>query len=694
MSAVSLVVQTEAQATQSAAGEHYRADVDGLRGIAVLAVIGFHAFPALFPGGFVGVDVFFVISGFLITSIILRQLRDSAFSLSKFYARRVRRIFPALVVMLATCLAFGWFALLPNEFEELGKHVASASVFVSNFTLWRESGYFSQAAEFKPLLHLWSLGIEEQFYLLWPLLLLIIWKRQRNVVLTTLLLSLASFATSVAIGHANPSAGFYLPFTRFWELGLGCLLATVNSRGELTQRRCARSAGPLWRPLVSFAHSVSPIVGLGLIATAIFLFDDKTPFPGFAALVPTVGTTFVILGRADSWFQRRVVASTGLVLIGLISYPLYLWHWPVLSFATILEAGTPSDEARVVAVLLSLLLAWLTFRFIERPVRARRSTRMSLGLAGALSIFGVAGLGVFGDGGFADRYAVNVGAIQPQPRTDAGCRATLPEPVGVNYCKRTSTTPPLAMFVGDSRAQGVYDGIVNLFGTSQPLVGARQPLLLLGRGGCVPMLSVHEVDPDQHGCEEIWSALVRQVEQTKPAVVVVVGGGSELLAPSAYPLAADNGRKFKNRNAAFEHGVRELIRALQKSSRVIYLRQIPPFESAPACFLRRMHMPGSQCSPTMERRVMEQHMAAYNHIIDTIEAEVPELRVVDSMPAVCDATTCSQKRPSGEILYSDALHLSPAGGRRLARTTGLPVAMMDQAIAAVSNVNRATVSVP
>src|SRR4051812_36127322 len=188
--------------------EYYRAEIDGLRGIAVLAVIGFHAFPDYVPGGFVGVDVFFVISGFLISSIILRQLSRSQFTIADFYSRRIRRIFPALLVILTACLLFGGLVLLPNELEQLGKHIGSAVLFASNFTLWFESGYFDTTAEFKPLLHLWSLGIEEQFYLLWPMLLLLLWRRPRMIRLSVALLTLGSFVLCLIVGSRSSVANF------------------------------------------------------------------------------------------------------------------------------------------------------------------------------------------------------------------------------------------------------------------------------------------------------------------------------------------------------------------------------------------------------------------------------------------------------------------------------------------------------
>lgn len=673
MNAASNAVCPGTQRTERAPGaEYYRADIDGLRGVAVLAVVGFHAYPAYFPGGFVGVDVFFVVSGFLISSIILRQLRRSTFTLAEFYARRIRRIFPALVIVLPACLLFGWFALLPDELEHLGKHVAAAATFVSNFALWQESGYFDRAAELKPLLHLWSLGVEEQFYLMWPMLLLLLWKRQHNLTVAIVLLTTASFGLNIALAQERPAANFYFPFSRFWELGLGCLLAIVkDSPGSMTRWfNENHSLDRRYLSLRSYAHSVLPIVGIGLIGAAILLLDRRTTFPGWAALIPTVGAVCVICAREDSWFQRRIMACAGLVLIGTISYPLYLWHWPILSFATILESGTPESIVRIAAVLLSVALAWLTFRFFERPVRAQRSMRVAMTLAGGLSILGVAGLAIYAAAGFTDRFDFDVRAIRPEPRTNALCTDSFLEDRDFNYCKSTSAAPPVVVFLGDSRAQGIYDGVV-------AKVGAGHRLTLLGRGGCPPLLNVLVHDTNERECNDVWNLFVKYVGDIEPPVVVVVGGGSSLLQSSA-PTLEVRGRPFQTREDAFKHGLGELIAALQKTSSVIYVREIPTFDSAPSCFLRRIRLPGSQCSPSVIRGAVEEEMASYNRIVDDIQDEFPQLQVVDSISALCDAKICSQKLRSGEIIYSDDRHLSPAGGRYFARTSGLIGMMVDQ----------------
>jgi len=640
--------------------EYYRAEVDGLRGVAVVAVVAFHAFPAHVPGGFVGVDVFFVISGFLISSIILRQLERSAFTFSRFYIRRALRIFPALIVTLAVSLLIGAFILLPDELAELGKHLASASVFGSNFTLWQESGYFDRAADLKPLLHLWSLGVEEQFYLLWPLALLALWRvRQRTAVRDVLLLTLGSLTLAVLLGRIDSTANFYLPFSRFWELGLGCLLALAQH---------SPSAGPplvqKFRSLSARTHSFIAMLGIGLIVIAVFAFDADTPFPGIAALMPTVGAMCVIAARSDAWFQRRVMSSGGLLFFGLISYPLYLWHWPLLSFATILESGEPNVSTRIVCVLVGTVLAWLTFKWIERPIRMRRRLQDAWILAVGLVIVGSTGLFIFAREGFPERFDIDVHAMGAEPRTDALCRDRFRNEIDFNYCKTTSSAPqPEALFLGDSRAQAVYDG-------AAAATGSNHALMLLARGGCPPLLNVDLHYRAQQGCSKVWKSFAKHVAEMRPPVVVIVGGGTDLMDPSVAVLESSE-RWHGSRQAAFKAGLRDLIVTLQKTSRVIYVTEFPPFPTAPSCFLRPLRLPGTQCVPTLARREVEAYTAALDRVVHELKGELPELQVVHSLSVLCDRAHCSQRLASGDVIYRDEQHLSTGGGQYFVRKSGL-----------------------
>ena len=636
----------------------YRPDVDGLRAVAVIAVVAFHAFPAYFPGGFIGVDVFFVISGFLISTIILKQLRRSTFTVANFYRRRIRRIFPALAIVLLACLLFGWYALLPDELELLGKHVAAAAVFVSNFVSWHEVGYFDRDAALKPLLHLWSLGIEEQFYLGWPLLLLLL-KNRKGTALTISLLTAASFALNIALLYRNPTANYYFPLSRFWELGLGCLLAYYReSSAAAAQARTAPHATNTWTG--SLLYSAIPVAGFALIIVALFAFDSHTPFPGWAALLPTCGALCLLAIPGNTWFQRRVMGYPAVVFIGLISYPLYLWHWPLLSFATILQSEAPSLTVRIVAVALSVALAALTYLLVELPIRRQRRPRVALGLAAGLATLGVAGLSVYAAAGVSSRFDLDVRAIRQGPRTDSLCLDSFPggKTGVVNYCKTTGSSHPEVLFMGDSRSQAIYDGSVAVLGRSNPL-------MLLGRGGCPPLLNVAiDSDSREKSCNDTWNLLVKYVRQMQPRAIVLVGAGSHYLSESP------------GNQGAFKQGLRNLIAALPGTSQVIYVREIPGYGSAPACFLRRIKLPGGGCAPEIPRGTVESGMASYNHALDDIQREFPALRVFDSIPTLCGPTSCSQRLASGEIIYSDELHLSPAGARLFVANSGLASALV------------------
>jgi peptidoglycan/LPS O-acetylase OafA/YrhL len=323
----------------------YRADIDGLRAAAVIAVVMFHAFPSTLSGGFLGVDVFFVISGFLISTIIFGSLERRAFSFTEFYARRARRIFPALLIVLVAVYAFGWFALVDAEYKQLGKHVAGAAAFVANVVFWREAGYFDTTASAKPLLHLWSLGIEEQFHLLWPMLAWTARKRPRHLLILTALLAVVSFGINVVTVKTNSVAAFYLPHTRIWELLCGSLLAWLSLRGSAGAASSIAGAAPSIHVTGGIAHLPS-IAGALLLAGGIWRINQELSFPGIWALVPVAGTLLLIAAGPSAVINRTLCSWRPMVWIGLISYPLYLWHWPLLSFARIVESGEPGLACR------------------------------------------------------------------------------------------------------------------------------------------------------------------------------------------------------------------------------------------------------------------------------------------------------------------------------------------------------------
>ena len=367
----------------------YRPDIDGLRGVAVLSVVAFHAFPSNLQGGFIGVDVFFVISGFLISSIIFENLNKGTFSFRAFYARRIKRIFPALFVVLLACLCLGYYTLIPEELNQLGKHVAAGAGFVSNFVLWNESGYFDNAAETKPLLHLWSLGIEEQFYIFWPLLVWAAWKCRLNLLYVIVFLVLASFSLNIWFIRQDPVATFYSPLTRMWEILCGALVAwfTVERPNSTFQLSDFLRDRPELAKAATFAGKL-------ILVLAFITISGDANFPGAWALVPVVATMLIIIGGSNHANDRDLWSNKILVWFGLISFPLYLWHWPILSFGRILYFDTPPLKFRIIAIVVSILLAWLTVKLIEKPIRFGRqySLLKVFGVSGAIGSLALAGV--------------------------------------------------------------------------------------------------------------------------------------------------------------------------------------------------------------------------------------------------------------------------------------------------------------
>ena len=331
----------------------------------MLAVVIFHAFPKRLPGGFVGVDVFLVISGFLISSIIISSLEQNKFNFSEFYARRIKRIFPSLFIVLCACFAFGWFWLLAGDFKQLGEQIAGGAGFVSNLILWNESGYFDTASSAKPLLHLWSLGIEEQFYIIWPFLLWGAWKKQLNLLKLTLSVGIASFVLNVEHAGADPVGTFYSPQTRFWELLVGAMLAWSQLHPPASLKVAADRLETLLTkviysspapPQTHLLDDVQSLTGAAMVACAVVSITSHKAFPGWWALLPTLGAALLISAGSRAWINRTILSHPVMVWVGLISFPLYLWHWPLLAFARIIHGDEPTVGVRLAAI--AIAFAW------------------------------------------------------------------------------------------------------------------------------------------------------------------------------------------------------------------------------------------------------------------------------------------------------------------------------------------------
>lgn len=445
----------------------YRSDIDGLRALAVCAVLLFHAFPKSFPGGFIGVDIFFVISGFLITGNIHRDIESGLFTIRGFYLRRVRRIFPALLLVLLCCLVVGSFILTRSEFRQLGKHTAAAAGFTANFFYWSESGYFDSAAISKPLLHLWSLGVEEQFYLVWPLLL-IAGRKIGQIRQVALGILLVSFVGCVWTTSPLSYGAFYSPATRMWELALGGVLSLG----------VANNTGPNWSRLYSKGASMGSFCGIALIAISVWAFDSKTPYPGWKALLPTVGAALVIAGGKFSVLNRVVLSHSIVVFAGLISYPLYLWHWPLLSFAHIFRLGIVPNQVTVALLVISVALASGTYLLLELPLRRQvKSWKPGGGLVALMACVAISGGTVYEIEGARESSPINAAAVRSHsenavPRGHIPSFDKSPPPTRI-----VSSEAPLPFVEGDSRHPIAPAGLNE--GKSNPSIATGTSRLML-----------------------------------------------------------------------------------------------------------------------------------------------------------------------------------------------------------------------
>ena len=497
----------------------YRPDIDGLRAIAVMLVVNFHAFPEAMPGGFIGVDIFFVISGFLITGIIVRELDQQRFSLLGFYNRRIRRIFPALIVVLGATLVLGWLWMLPVAFAQLSADVFASAAFFSNIALLLQSGYFDIESARKPLLHLWSLGIEEQFYLFWPLILMLVARLRLSILVAASVIGIGSFVLNAALIGSNPIATFYLPLTRAWELLAGAVLACSWNQVSQTFAASNRRAS----------------IGLVLIATAAGVLDTKSAFPGWWAVLPVAGAA-LLLSAPAAWFCRTLLASRPLVWIGLISYPLYLWHWPLLVFFGIIKFGPLTLVERELILGLSALLAWLTYWLVESPFRFGRPSPLKLAsLCAGMVLITVAGGIVVQGRGFDFRLPLEIRAMADVPTQSSQwriheCLLDLSHEMSFADSCVDRDRRPLVFVWGDSTAGALLPGLrkaqqVRNFGIAQ-----------FTSSSCIPALNADIAGTPN--CRAINDKILARAREINPDIVLLEGPSDRYLDNVAETVAA------------------------------------------------------------------------------------------------------------------------------------------------------------
>jgi peptidoglycan/LPS O-acetylase OafA/YrhL len=626
----------------------YRADIDGLRAVAVLLVVGFHAFPRCVPGGFVGVDIFFVISGYLISSIIIKNIEADKFSFVEFYSRRIVRIFPALVVVLAFVYIVGWRTFFAEEFRQLGGQTAGGAGFFANFWFWRESGYFSADVDTKPLLHLWSLGIEEQFYILWPPLLWFAHKMGIRFFQVVLTLCLLSFVLSVYTVNENIVEAFYAPQTRFWELLIGAALAFRPYKAMST--------------LAPFFSTI----GAAFIFVAVVLLSNESHFPGALALIPTVGAALLIASEG-AWINRKLLSQPNIVFVGLISYPLYLWHWPLLSFTRILGGQTPSTWMRLLMVLTSFGLAWLTYRFVEIPIRTTKTSR-TVAVSLAAACFGMFALGsaAYLDGGFPTRN-INAAFVNFDPRivslsrqSDTSCKALMGiDPIDEEVCLTTSTAPSI-LFYGDSHAMALFSSIYVGRGEL-----AKKSMIVSGHD-CMPYANLTYLPTHlrtwANNCTAIAREAMRVAEQFRSIRTIVVATRMPTTRPGQLSVYFHNGTPLSELDA-FTLGNSDFVEQMQNLGKhVIFVMDVPTLNNIPSNCERRLSFVEPEHCDIGETEFLASR-SDYIAAMQTLKSRTPTLSIFDAAPAVCFDGYCRSKIGS-DYIYIDDNHLSVRGSER------------------------------
>jgi peptidoglycan/LPS O-acetylase OafA/YrhL len=634
----------------------YRPDIDGLRAVAILAVVAFHGFPTIIPGGFVGVDVFFVISGFLISGILFNDLATGNFSLLKFYGRRVRRIFPALILILAASLIAGWFFLLPVDLKDLSWQAISSSLFASNFFFWQQAGYFDTSAETKMLLHLWSLGVEEQFYILWPVMLYVAHKWRWNKLVPIAAIFVLSFAVNLIFLRRAPVATFYLPFSRLWELVLGSLLAYAFSHPRIMATLHAQLV-----PGVTFRaiRDIAGILGIALIVYSAMHFTAGDLYPGLRALYPTLGAALLIFAGERSLINE-MLGTRLFVFIGLISYPLYMWHWPLLAFLRTRSLEPLSPTVIWEAIALSLILAWLTYAFVESPIRFKsvdkRLATRSLLVAMCCTIL-LAGTGILTQG-FEERLPPMLRALNNTFDSNwlaehwhAHCFKVPGDKPGDDCIDREPKGAPLVMLWGDSQAASLYPGFRALQLTRHFRLAESTAT------ACPPILDYDEPVRPGGGPDVLAECLARNkqaVEQIVPlrpaAVVILAAWWRYSLSPRWEPLVLNE--------------LKATIRTLKGAgaSRIILLGPLPTWQPQSLTKLLMKAWQQNPSAPLPDRIAygLAPTLPQVNASLKKV-AQQEGIIYVAPMDYFCDKEGCLTKLGNGphDLETWDDAHLTP-----------------------------------
>jgi peptidoglycan/LPS O-acetylase OafA/YrhL len=631
----------------------YRPDIDGLRAVAVGLVVLFHAWPKWLRSGFIGVDVFFVISGFLITSIILKDLKQRAFTIRGFYVRRIRRIFPALIAVVLAVLAFGWYVLLRQEFAQLGTHVAAAAAFVSNLVLWSEAGYWDNESVTKPLLHLWSLGVEEQFYLVWPVMLALCFRVRFGILAFLALTLTGSFLYGLHATFNHPAEAYFSPVSRFWELASGGLVAYAMTKKN---------------PLFTKPWLLSAI-GLALLVLGAVLIKGQSDFPGAWALLPVLGTCALIAAGNTPWINRRLLGNRLLVKIGLVSYPFYLWHWPLLSFGYIIEGEKPDPSIKAALVLAALALAFLTYHLIERPVQKAPNRRRAIqGLAMAMACFGVLGLMVK-VGLLQERMPSNAVARYMGALNDLGFPDPAMKPLRYNgslFQQLAGRGQGTTVLIGDSVMEQ-YAPLV-----SQGLREARfdrSKVIFATQGGCPPIENAVRLPRLRYPtCTSTVADAWRLAASKEVDTVVVAASWYGYFADWQVDVQMPVGGSMqtfpaKTAQEAAYVTLQQSIARLRNAGKRVYLILQPPSGDL---FDPRSMITGSRFREMKPRTGMEPFRVARFYSDNAAPrrrllqiAEATGALPIDPVDTICKDGICPTVNAAGEPIYTDPVHMRP-----------------------------------
>lgn len=628
----------------------HRRDIDGLRCLAVLPVVGFHLDWNLFSGGYVGVDIFFVISGYLISLILLREVESNRLSIVSFYERRVRRILPALFCMIFVATAVAVAIFLPADLGGHAQAVSATTLFGSNILFWLQAGYFDARAEMKPLLHTWSLSVEEQFYIFFPLVLAAAWRLggRRLTVISMLALTAISFSLSVWAVDELPTATFYLLPTRAWELMLGSLLA-LGVVPAVRSRSVCELAG---------------VAGLLCIGYAVFTYQRDTQFPGLNAVAPCLGAALIIHAGSGglSGTVARMLSARPLVFIGLISYSLYLWHWPLIVFAKYLSIDPLTDVQRVLTFGISLVLATLSWRYVEQPFRRnthrwRRPVLFGTAATAMCSAL-VIGIAVSRFDGLPGRLPQSVLSVADMkryldPRFECN-GAYVQRMTAQSLCVRGAVAAqPTFLLVGDSHAGAMAGGVFEAANRAG-IAG-----LQLSDSSYRPVIGLlmHREEKRYTWMNAQLTAVLTQNPQLATVVVVIFWNQ----AVNVDEYEESNGRRIKGQEAMRE-GLLRLVRSYP-NRRFIFLTSPAMSSTFGVSAAARAMLFGRQYAPVVPLESFRTMEASYRQILDELDA-LPSVQVLDISSHFCHNGLCSGLI-HGELAYLDNNHLSYIASREL-----------------------------